>query len=110
MTSTKTSIQICKGHLEYCVLQIISRRETQVSDLITELIDVNLINVEGTIYPILNQMHLKSLIIDRLEEIPELGLSKKIYTITDEGKTKLELLSTKWDVLVRATNQITSKN
>ena len=110
MTNTESIIQTCKDQLEFCVLQIISRGETKISDLITELIDVNLINVEGTIYPILNQMHLKSLITDRLEEIPELGLSKKIYTITDEGKTKLVLLSTKWDVLVRATNQITSKN
>jgi PadR family transcriptional regulator PadR len=110
MTNTESIIKTCKDHLEFCVLQIISRGETKISDLITELIDVNLINVEGTIYPILNQMHLKSLITDRLEEIPELGLSKKIYTITDEGKTKLVLLSTKWDVLVRATNQITSKN
>jgi PadR family transcriptional regulator PadR len=109
MTSTKTSIQICKGHLEYCVLQIISRGETQISDLIAELIDVNLINVEGTIYPLLNQTSLKSLITYRLEEISELGLSKKIYTLTDEGKTKLEILSTKWEILVRTTNQITSK-
>jgi DNA-binding PadR family transcriptional regulator len=78
--------------------------------LITELIDVNLINVEGTMYPMLNQMHLKSLITYRIEEVPELGLIKKIYTITDEGKTKLKILSTKWDILVKATNQINAKN
>jgi DNA-binding PadR family transcriptional regulator len=110
MTSTESIIKTCKNHLEYCVLQIISRTETQVSDLITELIDVNLINVEGTMYPMLNQMHLKSLITYRIEEVPELGLIKKIYTITDEGKTKLKILSTKWDILVKATNQINAKN
>lgn len=110
MANIKTSIQTCKGHLEYCVLQIISRGETQISDLIAELIDVNLIKVEGRIYPILNQMYSNLLITHRQEEILDLGLIQKIYSITPEGKTELKALSNRWNALVNATNQITSKN
>lgn len=110
MPNIKTSIQTCKGHLEYCVLQIISRGETQISDLIAELIDVNLIKVEGRIYPILNQMYSTFLITHRQEEILDLGLIQKIYSITPQGKTELKALSNQWNALVNATHQITFKN
>ena len=56
MSTDNFKIQIRKGLLEFCVLQIISRGEVYTSDIIDELKKSEIIVVEGTLYPLLNRL------------------------------------------------------
>lgn len=109
MNVANTQIQMRKGLLEFCVLHIISRGEVYTSDLIDELTQVQMIVVEGTLYPLLNRLKSASLVEYRWVE-SEAGLPRKYYSITEEGKTFLTNLSETWNSLVNSTLQITSKN
>ncbi len=109
MNVANTQIQMRKGLLEFCVLHIISRGEVYTSDLIDELTQVQMIVVEGTLYPLLNRLKSASLVQYRWVE-SESGPPRKYYSITEEGKTFLGTLSETWNALVNSTLQITSKN
>ena len=56
MSAENFKIQIRKGLLEFCILQIISRDEVYTSDIIEELKNSKIIVVEGTVYPLLNRL------------------------------------------------------
>lgn len=109
MNVANTQIQMRKGLLEFCVLHIISRGEVYTSDLIEELTQVQMIVVEGTLYPLLNRLKSASLVQYRWVE-SESGPPRKYYSITEVGKTFLATLSETWNSLVNSTLQITSKN
>ncbi|MBB6324788.1 PadR family transcriptional regulator PadR [Algoriphagus iocasae] len=109
MNVANTQIQMRKGLLEFCVLHIISRGEVYTSDLIDELTQVQMIVVEGTLYPLLNRLKSASLVQYRWVE-SESGPPRKYYSITEEGKEFLGTLSETWTSLVNSTLQITSKN
>jgi len=109
MNVANTQIQMRKGLLEFCVLHIISRGEVYTSDLIDELTQVQIIVVEGTLYPLLNRLKSAALVQYRWVE-SESGPPRKYYSITEEGKTFLATLSETWNSLVNSTLQITSKN
>ena len=109
MNVANTQIQMRKGLLEFCVLHIISRGEVYTSDLIDELTQVQMIVVEGTLYPLLNRLKSASLVEYRWVE-SEAGPPRKYYSFTEEGKTFLATLSETWNSLVNSTLQITSKN
>ena len=57
MSTDNFKIQIRKGLLEFCILQIISRGEVYTSDIIDELKNSEIIVVEGTLYPFINALH-----------------------------------------------------
>ena len=61
MSKDNFKIQIRKGLLEFCVLQIISRGEIYTSDIIDELKKSEIIVVEGTLYPLLNRLKLPAM-------------------------------------------------
>lgn len=109
MNVANTQIQMRKGLLEFCVLHIISRGEVYTSDLIDELTQVQMIVVEGTLYPLLNRLKSASLVQYRWVE-SESGPPRKYYSITEEGKKFLGTLSETWTSLVNSTLEITSKN
>ncbi|SIN66372.1 transcriptional regulator, PadR family [Algoriphagus halophilus] len=109
MNVANTQIQMRKGLLEFCVLHIISRGEVYTSDLIDELTQVQMIVVEGTLYPLLNRLKSASLVQYRWVE-SESGPPRKYYSITEEGKEFLGTLSETWTSLVNSTQEITSKN
>ncbi|MBT7984347.1 MAG: PadR family transcriptional regulator, partial [Flavobacteriaceae bacterium] len=52
MSTENFKIQIRKGLLEFCVLQIISKKEVYASEIIEELKNSKIIVVEGTVYPL----------------------------------------------------------
>lgn len=45
--------QMRKGVLEYCILSILSGEDAYASDIINQLKEVEMIVVEGTLYPLL---------------------------------------------------------
>jgi len=56
LSTENFKIQIRKGLLEFCVLQIISKKEVYASEIIEELKNSKIIVVEGTVYPLLSRL------------------------------------------------------
>ncbi len=56
MKVENTQVQMRKGILEFCILEIISRGEVYASDMLDELTAAKMIVVEGTLYPLLTRL------------------------------------------------------
>ena len=56
MSVENFKIQIRKGLLEFCVLQILSGEEVYSSDILEKLKKHKIIVVEGTLYPLLSRL------------------------------------------------------
>lgn len=100
--------QMRKGILEYCILEIIDKKEAYVSDIIMCLHDADLIVVEGTLYPLLTRMKNLGMLNYRWQESTE-GPPRKYYMITDEGKQMLAELRHEWEHISSSINSITTK-
>lgn len=97
--------QMRKGFLEYCILSILSKKDAYPSSIIAELKEVNMIVVEGTLYPLLIREKNQGLLTYRWEESPQ-GPPRKYYSITDKGRETLSELDAAWKELVDTINQI----
>jgi PadR family transcriptional regulator PadR len=95
-----------KGILELCILTIISRGEAYASDIIVELKKVNLIVVEGTLYPLLTRLKNEDLLINNWFE-SNIGPPRKYYKLTKNGQQFLKEISQSWSDLVNSVNTIT---
>lgn len=87
--------QMRKGILEYCILLIISKKPSYVSDIITELKNAHLIVVEGTLYPLLSRLKSSGLLTYQWQESVQ-GPPRKYYELTDEGRAFLAELDGAW--------------
>ncbi len=108
MNLENTQIQMRKGILEFCVLQVISRGEVYASDMLEELTFVKIIVVEGTLYPLLTRLRKAGLVEYKWVESTS-GPPRKYYKLTSEGSNFLSKLSETWKDLSRSTRLITSK-
>ena len=59
--------QMRKGVLEYCILSILSGEDAYASDIINQLKEVEMIVVEGTLYPLLTRLKNDELLSYRWE-------------------------------------------
>jgi PadR family transcriptional regulator PadR len=105
---TNKQSQIKKGLLEFLVLLIVGRREVYASEIIEELKKLNLIVVEGTLYPLLSRIKKNNLIEYRWVE-SKLGPPRKYYIITDKGKKLLSSLTETWNQLESSINNLKEK-
>ena len=105
MNVENTKAQMRKGVLEYCILQILAKKEAYASDILSVLKTSRLIVVEGTLYPLLTRLKNEGLLTYRWEESTQ-GPPRKYYEITDKGKLFLEELENSWSQLVEAVNTI----
>ncbi len=108
MNVENTQIQMRKGILEYCVLQIVSRGEVYASDMLEELTSAKIMVVEGTLYPLLTRLRKAGLVEYKWVE-SSAGPPRKYYKLTQEGTSFLANLETTWKDLVRSTRLVTSK-
>ena len=90
--------QMRKGTIEYCVLLILRDREAYASDIIKILHDIDMIVVEGTLYPLLTRMKNEGLMSYRWVESSQ-GPPRKYYTITEQGSQFLEQIQQAWTEL-----------
>lgn len=97
--------QMRKGFLEYCILSILSKKDAYPSSIINELKDVNMIVVEGTLYPLLIRQKNQGFLTYRWEESPQ-GPPRKYYSITDKGRAALEELDQAWKELAETITMI----
>jgi PadR family transcriptional regulator, regulatory protein PadR len=97
--------QMRKGVLEYCILSILSKKDSYASDIIKKLKEAKLIVVEGTLYPLLTRQKNAGLLSYRWEESTQ-GPPRKYYKLTEKGNNFLDEMDTSWNELVQAVEMI----
>ena len=97
--------QMRKGVLEYCILSILSRKDSYASDIIKKLKEAKLIVVEGTLYPLLTRQKNAGLLSYRWEESTQ-GPPRKYYELTEEGRMFLSEMDKSWTDLVEAVEMV----
>ena len=97
--------QMRKGVLEYCILSILSGKDSYASDIINKLKEAKLIVVEGTLYPLLTRQKNAGLLSYRWEESTQ-GPPRKYYKLTAEGEEFLAGLDNSWTELVEAVDMV----
>lgn len=100
--------QMRKGILEYCVLSILSKNECYPSDIIKQLKEVELIIVEGTLYPLLTRLKNGEILDYRWEESAS-GPPRKYYSLTPKGMQFLKNLKETWGLLNNAVQLLENK-
>jgi PadR family transcriptional regulator PadR len=105
MKVENTQVQMRKGILEFCILEIISRGEVYASDMLEELTAAKMIVVEGTLYPLLTRLKNAQLLEYNWVESTS-GPPRKYYRLTDTGRQFLEQLRQTWQELVDSTEFI----
>lgn len=101
MNADNTKAQMRKGILEYCILEILSRKNTYAPDIIEELKKAKMIVVEGTLYPLLTRLKNAGLLSYRWEESQQ-GPPRKYYELTSDGLEILSDLKNSWNEIVEA--------
>lgn len=87
------AIQLKKGFLTYCVLQLCAKEAMYTSDIIRALREADLVVVEGTIYPLLNRLMKDGLLEYQWQE-SEQGPPRKYHKRTKFGDLVAEKLET----------------
>ena len=105
MKLENTQIQMRKGVLEFCILNIISRGAVYASEMIDELTKAKIMVVEGTLYPLLTRLR-KADLVDYQWIESESGPPRKYYTLTDKGEDFLLGLTETWLELTGSTKRI----
>ena len=105
MNIEKTKAQMRKGVLELCILSILRENEAYASDIISKMKEVELIVVEGTLYPILTRLKNDGLLDYRWEESKS-GPPRKYYKLTQLGETTVGELKNSWNELVKSIHKI----
>ena len=82
MKLENTQVQMRKGILEFCILEIIARGEAYASDMLEELTSARMIVVEGTLYPLLTRLK-NAALLDYVWKESTSGPPRKYYTLTD---------------------------
>ena len=108
MQSDNIHIQLRKGILELCVLNIISRGEVYTSDMIQELTQAKMMVVEGTLYPLLTRLKNAGYLDYKWVESSS-GPPRKYYMLTESGSVFLAGLGNTWLELVASVSQIMNK-
>lgn len=109
MNLENAQVQMRKGILEYCILQIISRGEVYASEILEELLNAKIMVVEGTLYPLLTRLKNSELLDYKWIESSS-GPPRKYYILTEKGSAFLGELSQTWTELEKSVNSIIAKS
>ena len=96
MKLENAQVQMRKGILEFCILEIIGRGEAYASDMLEELTAARMIVVEGTLYPLLTRLK-NAALLDYTWRESSSGPPRKYYVLTDAGRQFLEEMRETWD-------------
>ena len=105
MDLENAKVQMRKGILEFCILQIISRGEVYASDMLEELTSAKIMVVEGTLYPLMNRLKKENLVESKWVE-QDSGIPRKYYNITPLGQNTTNEMKAYWDNLNTIINAI----
>ncbi|HOY95844.1 MAG TPA: PadR family transcriptional regulator [Catalimonadaceae bacterium] len=108
MNMDNIQVQLRKGVLELCILNIISRGEVYTSDMIQELTQAKMMVVEGTLYPLLTRLKNTGYLDYKWVESPS-GPPRKYYMLTETGSRFLNELGNTWLEMSSSVSQIMTK-
>lgn len=108
MKLENTKAQMRKGVLEYCILSVLENKPLYVSDILQNLEKTELIDVEGTLYPMLVRLKNEGYLGYYWEESTQ-GPPRKYYELTEPGKIFLNELGKFWKDLVEAVFRINNQ-
>ncbi|MCF8359561.1 MAG: PadR family transcriptional regulator [Prolixibacteraceae bacterium] len=108
MKIENTKAQMRKGVLEYCILEILSKKPAYTSNIIDEMHTAKMIVVEGTLYPLLTRLKNAGLLSYKWEESQQ-GPPRKYFELTPKGNSTLDELRKSWNELVYSVNSIIKK-
>ncbi len=98
--------QLMKGILEGCVLGLIAKGETYGYEILSELERYGFDGLgEGTLYPVLTRLDKNGHICCRKAKSP-LGPIRKYYSITEQGKERLDGFRKNYRKISEAANAI----
>jgi len=97
-------IQLKKGALELCVLELLAREDGYAYDIASRLAEAIGMG-EGTVYPLMRRLHTEGLVETYLVESTS-GPSRKYYRITRTGRAELVRERAAWHAFTRAVNGI----
>jgi PadR family transcriptional regulator PadR len=89
MSSENFKIQLRKGLLEFCILQVLSKDKLYTSEIIDRLNKSKINVVEGTVYPLLSRLKNKEYIDNDWIESSQ-GPPRKYFYLTKIGKSYLD--------------------
>lgn len=89
--ASNLSSQLRKGFLAFCALKTCSAKPLYTSDIISKLREVEMVVVEGTIYPLLSRLQKEGLLEHEWRE-SELGPPRKYYKITAYGTEVMKIV------------------
>ncbi len=90
--------QFKRGIVEMLVLKVVGdkpRTSFDVIDALAETVDVN----ENTVYPILRRLTNQGYFTATQEPSP-VGAPRKVFSITDEGRSKLSAFQNEWETFL----------
>ena len=96
MKLENTQVQMRKGILEFCILEIIARGEAYASDMLEELTVARMIVVVGTLYPLLTRLK-NAALLDYTWKESTSGPPRKYYILTPAGAQFLQELRDTWE-------------
>jgi PadR family transcriptional regulator PadR len=108
MNTDNIQVQLRKGVLELCILDIISRGEVYTSDMLSELTEARMMVVEGTLYPLLSRLKNAGYLDYKWVESTS-GPPRKYYLLTDAGRKFLEELEITWKEMAASVSSIMQK-
>ena len=97
-------IQLKKGVLELCVLELLSQEDGYAYEIASRLADAIGMG-EGTVYPLMRRLHTEGLVETYLVESSS-GPSRKYYRLTRSGRAELVRERSAWHEFTRAVNSI----
>ena len=97
--------QLRKGFLAYCVLKVCSRSAKYTGEIIRELQSIDLVVVEGTIYPLLNRLQKDGLLNHEWQE-SEQGPPRKYYRVSDYGHEVSDYLGEQINSLTKTLDKL----
>ncbi|MBQ0124456.1 MAG: PadR family transcriptional regulator [Bacteroidales bacterium] len=93
------------GLLEYCILNILAKKEAYASSILEDLKTADMIVVEGTLYPLLIRQKNQGLLSYRWEESTQ-GPPRKYYCITEKGREYLAQMDASWSEIVESIKKL----
>jgi PadR family transcriptional regulator PadR len=89
-----------RGLLEFSVLTVISKGEVYSADILAALEGTEFKTQEGTLYPLLSKLRREAL-LDYSWKESETGPPRKYYSLTSDGRKRLEDLKKYWEEITR---------
>jgi PadR family transcriptional regulator, regulatory protein PadR len=102
--SEPIDVQLKKGVLELCVLELLSHGESYAYEIASRLAEAIGMG-EGTVYPLMRRLHTEGLVDTHLVESTS-GPTRKYYRITRAGRAELAREREAWRSFTRAVDGI----